>query len=127
MSGSIGASNFTSYDLQIASVANPENFQIVDGPYRTLPVNNQVGVWNAENFANGDYILRLAINSTEGGYAYRTVKITLNKPLPTPTPTPPPIPTAPSLSPIIGQPTAIPFESQSLGLPTPTATISLGG
>ncbi|MFZ4828981.1 MAG: transglycosylase domain-containing protein, partial [Phototrophicaceae bacterium] len=127
VSGSIGASNFASYDLQIASAANPENFQIVDGPYRTLPVNNQVGVWNTENFANGEYILRLGINSTEGGYAYRTVKVTLNKPLPTPTPTPPPIPTAPSLAPILGQPTAIPFDSQSIGLPTPTATISLGG
>ena len=127
VSGSIGASNFASYDLQIASATNPQNFQIVDGPYRTLPVNNQLGVWNAENYANGEYVLRLAINSLEGGYAYRTVKVTLNKPLPTPTPTPPPIPTVTPLAPIVGQPTAIPFDGQSSGLPTPTATVSLGG
>jgi membrane peptidoglycan carboxypeptidase len=109
--GSIGGvTNVASYDIQVAP-AGTGNYQIVAGPFTTLPVGGApLGVWDASSFPNGTYDLRLAMNSTSGGYAFRSVQINLAKPLPTATPTMPAIPTSP---PIIGS-TAIPFEQATL-------------
>jgi hypothetical protein len=112
--GFINAGNsFSSYNIQVASAASPENFQIVTDTFMQPPVSNQLGVWDATNVQNGQYIIRLAINSTSGGYAYRTKTITLQKPLPTATPTVPAIPTTPPLvmptSPAGGA-TPLPFD-----------------
>lgn len=108
--GSIGQiSNFASYDIQVGSGESPSSFQIVDGPYNSLPVGQRLGQWNAENAANGTYTIRLSINNSNGGYAYRDVVINLQKPLPTPTPTPQPQPTAPPI-----------FDGGAGGFPTPT-------
>ncbi len=129
------ATNFSSYDLQLTSANTPNQFTIIDGPFQALPTTGQLGTWDASTAQDGRYILRLAINSGNGGYAYRDVEFTLDKPEPTATPTSPPVPTPP---PIGGgnmggttppTPTLIPFDnSGSLGgVPTPTATIDFGG
>jgi membrane peptidoglycan carboxypeptidase len=134
INGSItSAANFSSYDIQVAPASSPDTFQIVDGPYQTLPVGQQLGQWDATNASDGQYILRLAINNNQGGFAYRTVTFTLDKPEPTATPTPPPIPTAPPLGggiggqPGVATPTLLPFDGGSTFGATPTATIDFGG
>ncbi len=132
------APTFTSYDIQVAPASAPNQFQIVDGPYNTLPTGQQLGTWDASNVADGQYIIRLAINNSQGGYAYREATITLDKPEPTPTPTPLAIPTAPPIGGNPGgpggapTPSPIPFDngggnfgSQPTGNPTPT--IDFGG
>ncbi|MEO1440437.1 MAG: transglycosylase domain-containing protein, partial [Chloroflexota bacterium] len=124
VSGIINAGgNLQSYDLQVANANAPDSFQIVAGPFQGAPTSQSLGTWDATGFANGNYILRVAMNSTTGGFAYRTVPITLQLPLPTATPTPPPLPTAPPIviptdnsfgaTPIpFDQATPIPFEAQ---------------
>ncbi|MEO0563725.1 MAG: penicillin-binding transpeptidase domain-containing protein, partial [Chloroflexota bacterium] len=138
------APNFQSYDIQVASANAPDQFQIVDGPYTTLPTGPTLGTWDASNAADGAYIIRVGINSSAGapfGYAYRTVEFTLDKPEPTPTPTPPPIPTAPPIGGVPGggtatdgttppTPTLIPFDSGGTtfgGQAGPTPTIDFSG
>ncbi len=139
--GSISsAPNFSSYDLQVASANTPNQFTIVDGPFQNLPTGGQLGTWDAGTAADGRYILRLAMNSSNGGYAYRDVEFTLDKPEPTATPTSPPVPTPPPIGGNPGNggntpptPTLIPFDSSGTlggsggGIPTPTATIDFGG
>ncbi|MEM6528292.1 MAG: transglycosylase domain-containing protein, partial [Chloroflexota bacterium] len=116
-----------SYDLQVANANAPENFQIVAGPFQGAPNGQSLGTWDATGFPNGNYILRLALNSNTGGFAYRTVQVSLSLPLPTATPTPPALPTAPSIqlpttdfnatTPIpFDAATPIPFDAQ--GVPT---------
>ena len=104
--------SFSSYDVQVAPTGS-ENFNIVAGPFRQLPTGNQLGEWNAQNTQNGQYTIRLAVNNTAGGFAYRTVNVNLQKPQPTATPTPTTQPTAPPIS-VPTQPpieaTPIPFE-----------------
>ncbi len=120
----------SSYDIQVAPAANPNSFQIVAGPFQGAPTSQQFGTWDAANAANGEYIIRLALNNTRGGFAYRTVQINLQKPLPTATPTIPPVPTTPPIQ----QPptfdvgaTPIPFDTPlpfGGGLSAPTQDFS---
>ena len=136
--GTINAgSSFSSYDIQVAP-AGSTNFQIVDGPFQQLPVSGQLGVWDTQNFQNGSYTVRLAINGNNGGFAYRETTFNLQKPLPTATPTVPPQPTAPPIIvPTNVITTPIPFEgpatidtppqdfnAQPLNIPTATADFS---
>lgn len=115
--GSIAsAQNFSSYDIQISNDGG-QTFQIISGANNTLPAGQAVlGEWDATNAPNGTYTLRLAINNSNGGFAYRDVTFTLNKPLPTATPTVAPTPSPPPLGGGVGGGTT----GGGLGAPTPT-------
>lgn len=128
--GTLGMlTNFASYNIQVASQAQPDTFQIVSENITTPPVGTRLGEWDATNFQNGTYIIRLSVNSTNGGYLHRTATINLAKPLPTPTPTPLPIPTSPAIGVPGGgavEPTPIPFDNNgSIGAQSINATPTL--
>ena len=116
--GSInGGQNFSSYDIQVADANAPNNFVIVDGPFQQVPSGPQLGTWDAGGFNDGSYIVRLAINGQNGGYAYRTVQVNLDKPEPTPTPTFTPSPTVPPVP--TSPPIMVPTSPGNGSLPTP--------
>lgn len=120
ITGQVSAQGFDRYQLEFASVADPENFTIFEGPIATqhTNANSMLGTWDTTQLFNGDYILRLAVFSVDGGYLYRTALVQVNNPLATPTPNIPPTTDPSSL------PSPIPFDAVDTpvpaGLPTPT-------
>ncbi len=115
VTGAATANTFNRYQLEVATAANPTAFQIVDGP-RTTPVTSGslLGQWDTTRVPNGTYILRLAMFSSSGGFAYRTAQVNVNNIQPTAIPTTPPQPTLPPLDQFTPLPfietTPIPFE-----------------
>jgi membrane peptidoglycan carboxypeptidase len=121
--------NFARYQIDILSVNNPNTVITSIGPFNNqVPNQAELGQWDTRQVPNGGYIVRLSVFATAqggGGYLYRPVQVTVQNILPTSTPVilpTVPIPTA----------TTIPIDlggssSQSLGAPTPTATINPGG
>lgn len=124
VTGTVQAVNFQQYTLDMAPVEQPNNFSVVFGPTNQQVQNNVLGSIDTTRFANGSYILRLAVYNTSNGYAYRTVQVVINNPLPTATPTLPPtavIPTFEIVPPIATFPSQIiPFTPLPFDDPTPT-------
>lgn len=125
------ANNFASYQLSYAPVGT-SNFTLITGPIGTQQPNQNgtLGQWNTVGVTNGQYTLRLTMNSRTGGSVNRDILITVLNP----TPTPQPIPTATSIPIPIATPTTIPIfpspaiaQPESFGAPTPTATLVIGG
>lgn len=113
--GQVSAQGFDRYQLEYASMNDPANFVLADGPHAVQQpnANSMLGTWNTTAVSNGDYILRLAVFSTTGGHLYRTAMVSINNPLPTQTPTPPPQPTP---APMI-LPSPIPFDVLNTPMP----------
>jgi membrane peptidoglycan carboxypeptidase len=123
--GQVSAEGFNRYQLEVASLATPESFQIVDNFSTTQQPNagSTLANWNTLTVPNGGYILRLAAFSENGGYVYRTTQIAVNNPAATATPiipTQPPIPIVPT-EPLPFDPLVTPLNSQGVPVgPTPT-------
>jgi membrane peptidoglycan carboxypeptidase len=129
-SASSAPQTFSRYQLEVAPFGT-DTFTIVYGPSTTAQPSGVLGTWDTTGLTNGNYVLRLAMFAQNGGFAFRTVAVTVNNPVPTATPIPTPLP-LPTLTPIIFTP--IPFDtlpppiSQPVpGVATPTATINPGG
>ncbi|PJF24792.1 MAG: hypothetical protein CUN53_16045, partial [Phototrophicales bacterium] len=122
--GTVNASDFARYQIEVAPATNPTAFTIVVPPQTIQQVNAPLGQWNTQPFGSGGFIIRLAAFSNSGGFAYRTVNVTINNPTPTPTPTLTPTPFIPTFEPF----TPIPFDTPIpfFGDPTATATIFMG-
>jgi membrane peptidoglycan carboxypeptidase len=127
LTGQVSAPNFNRYDLEYASVANPEAFNAISSSTQQVPTaGNEIGRWDTRNVPNGEYIVRLAAYSANGGNIIRTARVRIENIQPTATPTPIQ-PTAIPITPI--QPidpvnpvnTPIPFDDLN---PTPTATLA---
>jgi membrane peptidoglycan carboxypeptidase len=124
--GQVSAQNFHRYQIEFAPLTDPENFAMIEGPIYTqyADPNSTLGWWDTTQVENGDYILRLAVFSTDGGYLYRTAMVRVNNPMIVPTNTPPVAPTAAPGA----LPTPLPFDDLSTPapstLPTPTFDIS---
>ncbi len=121
ITGQISADNLARWQIEIAP-AGTENFQQITQT-RTEQITQNgtlLTTWDTRQRSNGQYTLRLAAFSADGGYIFRNVNITINNPPPTPTPTPTQLPTAvpsfPTEPPPGGQ---LPFDQT----PTPTATL----
>ncbi len=85
--GSVVAPNFNRYQLEVASINDPNNFQMVDGPYTTQQQPGAlIAKWDTSVVPNGLYRLRLAAFANDGGYVYRIVQIGVNNVLPTQAP-----------------------------------------
>lgn len=112
--GTVSGAELASYQIEVASASNPNNFIIVDGPRNTPISNGQIGQWDTtRNFGNGQFRIRLAANSTLGGFIYRYVDVIVANPTPTPTPTP-----LPTQTPIPAATwTPIPFDTLPAVLP----------
>jgi hypothetical protein len=121
VSGAASAASFNRFQLEIAQVSNPTAFQLVFGPVTTPQTSGPLGSWNTTTVPNGQYILRLAMYSTTGGYLYRTATINVVNTLPTP------IPTAafiqPTFDPFSGVPTFDPF---AVATPLPFMEVTVG-
>ena len=122
--GTVNASDFARYQIEVAPATNPTAFTIVVPPQTIQQVNAALGQWNTQPFGSGGFIIRLAAFSNNGGFAYRTINVTLNNPTPTPEPTLTPTPFVPTLEIF----TPIPFDTPIpfFGDPTATATIFMG-
>ena len=140
ITGAVIAPNLNRYQLEVASLNNPEQYAVVAGPFNTQVNNGVLAQWNTTGVPNGAYRLRLAAFSNEGGYIYRTLDIGVNNVAPTAQPTTDPgLLLPPTTDP--GAATAIPpidgGAAQSGGSPTiiplgglsviPTPTIDMSG
>jgi membrane peptidoglycan carboxypeptidase len=117
ITGQISADNLARWQLQVAP-AGTNNFQpITQARTEQITQNGTLlTTWDTRQVNNGQYTLRLEAYSTEGGYIFRNVNITVdNPPPPTPTPAPTLTPTSPP-----AVPSPLPFD------PTPTATLGAG-
>ncbi len=122
ITGQVSAPEFNRFDLEYASVAQPENFTRIATSTQQFPnAGSTLGTWDTATLPNGQYILRLAAYSNTGGFVHRTVRITTNNIPPTATPPPPPTPVFSLPTPITIGDTPIPFDTLN---PTPTATLA---
>lgn len=130
ITGAVSApQNFARYQIDVLSVNNPNAVIATIGPFNNqVPNQAELAQWDTRQVPNGGYIIRLSVFGTAqsgGGYLYRPVQVTVQNILPTATPV---------ILPTVPLPTAttIPIDlggssSQSIGAPTPTATINPGG
>ncbi len=127
--GTVQADQFNRYQIEIAPVGSNE-YRIIAGPYATQGQNIELGRWDSRNVTNGQYVVRLAVFSNQGGFIYRTITILINNIPPTPTLTPTPtqtlIPTFPAFTPLPFD-TPIPFGAQGLATMTPQNFVPMGG
>ncbi|HUN09908.1 MAG TPA: transglycosylase domain-containing protein [Aggregatilineales bacterium] len=87
VTGAASAGSFNRFQLEVASASAPTNFQIVFGPVTAPQTSGQLGSWNTASVPNGTYILRLWMVSNSGGYASRTVTVSVNNAAPLVAPT----------------------------------------
>lgn len=91
INGQISADGFNRYQLEYASANAPTNFFLIGSFQQQQPNQGVIGTWDTTQVPNGQYIIRLAVFSNNGGFLYRTVQpITVNNPQPTATPQPVP-------------------------------------
>lgn len=131
ITGAVSAQNFDRYQIEIAP-ANTNTFTIVAGPFQTQQptLGSVLTEWDSRTVENGQYILRLSMFATAasgGGFLNRDVHIIVQNVQPTATPIPTEVFVATPTTLPFPEGTTIPFGSQSLGQPTPTATITVGG
>lgn len=121
ITGQVTAPDFNRYQLEYASVAQPENFIPIGGFSTTQQPNagSTLGNWDTTTVLNGTYIVRLTATSNSGGFVQRTARVNVVNNAP---PVQPTIEVAPTLSIDVGGFTPAPFDQ-----PTPTATINPGG
>lgn len=81
--------NFARYQVEYAPV-NTDAFTIIGNfnPQQQPIPDGVLAQWDTRTVPNGDYRLRVAVFSIEGGFIYREITVRVNNPLPTPTPTP---------------------------------------
>lgn len=113
LSGIVSGPGFDHYQIELAPSTNPDNFQMVAGPFLTQ-ANGNLATWDSSMVPNGAYRLRLAAFAANNGYRFHTIDIGINNIAPT---VPPPTLTVPTFAP--GD-TPIPFVQ-------PTPTIFQGG
>jgi len=123
--GAVVAPNFNRYQIEVASLNNPDSYTIIAGPItEQRQPGSTLATWDTTQVPNGLYRLRLAAFANDGGFVYRTVQVGVNNPLPTPTPDlPTAIPQAPTLAPDeLGSP--LPFNIQIIpATPQPTPEV----
>ncbi len=120
------AQNFSHYEVQLATAANPTSFTIIL-PANTTQPSSILGTWNTIGTPDGDYILRVVVYSTTGGIINVDIPVRVDNPEPTVIPTLIPSPTFPPSQFLTPLPFDTPIPGQSFGVPTPTATINPGG
>ena len=121
--------NFKSISLQYGTGNKPDKWTtLVEPANHQFRSPDTIHTWDLTDLPAGVITLRLYMQSTEGGYAERLLKLNLQVPTPTPTVTPTPLPTQtpaptdlPTQTPLPTDtlvPTAIPTEVPST-TPTP--------
>ncbi len=108
------APDFAFFNLSYGIGPQPSNWVMLVGDTPT-PISSATTIYTLDlTQINSPMLsLRLFMRSRTGGYAIRTIEVTLNLPTPTPNPTPTPTPTE------TPTPTAVPPPTET---PTPTAT-----
>ena len=121
ITGIVSATNFNRFQIELAPVAQPDNFAIIAGPFTTqIPANGTIMEWNTTTVPNGIYRLRLAAFANNGGYVFKVVQIGVNNVI---APTQAPLPTF--ILPT-AQDTPIPFGVSGQTVPVfPTAQATL--
>jgi penicillin-binding protein 1A len=104
--------NFARYQVEYAPV-NTDSFTIIGNfnPQQQPIPDGVLTQWDTRTVPNGDYRLRLAVFSIEGGFIYREITVRVNNPLPTPTPTPTITPTPIVVPTDIATQVPLPIES----------------
>ena len=139
VTGVVSAPNFDYYELRYAPADEVDDAadegddatafrNITDQIRQEFTIaGSELGTWDTRTVSNGNYILRLAVFSTQGGFIYRDVPVQVQNTTPTPTPTRTPSPATDPTAPVPptqnfptlppGNFTPIPFDDLS---PTPT-------
>ena len=132
ITGAVSAQNFDRYQIEIAPV-NTNTFNIIAGPFQAQQptLGSVLAEWDSRGVNNGQYILRLSMFATAasgGGFLNRDTQIIVQNIPPTPTATPTQVFIPPTQTTIpFPEATTVPFQSQPVGVPTATATITVGG
>lgn len=129
LTGQISAPDLNRYELEYASVSSPDSFRTITTSTQQVPnAGSEIGRWDTRGVPNGEYIVRLAAYSNNGGNIIRTARVRVENILPTPTPEPviptqipivPPEPTPFGGTDGESAPPPLPFDD-----PTPTATLA---
>ncbi|MCA9907542.1 MAG: transglycosylase domain-containing protein [Anaerolineae bacterium] len=131
ITGIVSATDFNRFQIELAPVAQPDNFAIIAGPFSSqVPANGTIMEWNTATVPNGIYRLRLAAFANNGGYVFKVVQIGVNNIVVVPTQVPVPTfilpvedtPIPPGLT---GQTVPVfPTAQATLGFNLPTSTPS---
>jgi len=79
--GQVSAPHFDKFELLYASAAEPETFYPISASLVQMPqYGSPLGIWDtlAAQAPNGDYILRLAADSLNGGYIHFDLNVSID-------------------------------------------------
>ena len=134
LEGSVSASNFSHYQIEIGLGTTPDGFAVITEPVNQMVERGILGVFDTSQVDNGPYTLRLIVYDRTGGQGETRVRVLVdNVPTPapttTPTPTSTPSPTAtntplpstdtPTATPTLEPPTATPLPPTDVPPETP--------
>jgi hypothetical protein len=121
ITGSTDIPNFSSAELDFSYINDATNTKFLI-QVMTEPVNaNTLTTWDTTSISDGDYILLLRVNLTDGTFQDISVPVHIRNYSALPSPTPTVIPTEPVIqipTPIFVSPSATPTPAP---LPTPTS------
>jgi hypothetical protein len=114
--GTAVSENFDRYELAYKPEPSGEEAYAYLGEGREQVVGGQLGVWQTDGLAQGEYSLRMRVVRTDGNYTeYFVTDLTVGEeeePTPTPEDTPTPLPA--TATPILAQPTVPPTATPVL-------------
>ena len=77
--GQVSAPDFDKFELLYASAAEPETFYPISASLVQMPqYGSPLGIWDTLAAPNGDYILRLAADSLNGGYIHFDLNVSVD-------------------------------------------------
>jgi hypothetical protein len=120
ITGTTDIPNFASAEMDFGYSTDKTNSKFLIQTMSQPIANNILAIWDTTTISDGDYILLLRVNLTDGTFQEKTVVVKVRNYTSLPSPTPTVILTEPALqipTPILLIPTATPTLSP---LPTPT-------
>ncbi len=118
LEGSVGAANFSHYQIELGEGTNPEEFVVISGPVNSMVERGVLGRFDSNEIENGPYTLRVRVFDQTGGEVETRIRLLVDN-VPTPAPTETPTPT---MTPTQAVDTATPTPELTA---TPTATPEL--
>lgn len=123
ITGTTDIENFLSAQLDFAYASNQAGNWFTLQTFSQPALSSALAVWNTASISDGDYILRLRVNLTDGTFQEVTVPVKIQNDTPFSTPTPEPITSTPdSVTIQIPTPFLLAASPTPTEVPRPTPT-----
>jgi hypothetical protein len=122
ITGSANVPSFLSAQLDFAYASNPTDTWFSIQAFSQLPADSTLAEWDTTSITDGDYILRLRVNSQDGTVQEVTVPIKIGNDVQLATQTPEPTATPEAEMVLIPTPFLIAASPTPTDLPRPTPT-----